>query len=41
MCEQGDRTVFCREDGKWVNQRNDSSEPSSIHILKRDAVDAA
>lgn len=26
-----DRTVYQREDGQWVNKRNESEQPSSVH----------
>jgi len=36
-----DRTVFHRQDGVWVNKRNDSERVSSIHDRQSDAIDAA
>ena len=36
-----DRTVYRRNDGKWVNKRNDSDRASSLHDTQRDAIEAA
>ncbi len=36
-----DRMVYRRNDGIWVNKRNDSGRASSIHDTQGDAVDAA
>lgn len=36
-----DRTVFRRQDGQWVNKRNDTSKASSVHDRQSDAIDAA
>lgn len=41
MSKDQDRTVYQREDGKWVNKRNDSERATSVHDTQRDAVDAA
>ena len=35
------RTVYQREDGTWVNQRNDSDRASSLHRNEREAIRAA
>ena len=32
-----DRTVYRRDDGKWVNKRNDAEKASSMHGTQRDA----
>jgi uncharacterized protein YdaU (DUF1376 family) len=31
-----DRTVFRRDDGKWVNKRNDSERASSVRSARRE-----
>ena len=36
-----DRMVYRRNDGTWVNKRNDSDKASSLHGTQGDAVDAA
>jgi len=36
-----DRTVFQREDGKWVNKRNDADKVSTVHATQREAEEAA
>ena len=36
-----DRTVFRRQDGQWINKRNDASKASSVHDRQSDAIDAA
>jgi len=41
MSKKRDRTVFRREDGKWVNKRNDAQRASSTHGTQKDAGDAA
>jgi hypothetical protein len=35
------RTVYRRDDGKWVNKRNDSEKASTIHDTQKEAVDKA
>jgi uncharacterized protein YdaU (DUF1376 family) len=35
------RTVFHRDDGKWVNKRNDSERASSLHNTQKEAEKAA
>ena len=35
------RTVYRRNDGNWVNKRNDSSRASSIHKTQKEAENAA
>ena len=35
------RIVYRRDDGKWVNKRNDSGKASSVHKTQSDAIDAA
>ncbi|MQA92359.1 MAG: DUF2188 domain-containing protein [Gemmatimonas sp.] len=34
MSKNRDRTVFRREDGTWVNKRNDASKASSLHTTQ-------
>lgn len=36
-----DRVVFRREDGSWVNKRNDSDRASSVHNTQKEAEKAA
>ena len=36
-----DRMVYQRDDGKWVNKRNDADRASSLHDLQSTAVKAA
>ena len=36
-----DRTVYKRDDGKWVNKRNDSERASSIHETQKEAENAS
>lgn len=41
MSKKQDRTVYKRDDGKWVNKRNDNDRATSVHDTQRDAIDAA
>lgn len=41
MSKGRDRMIYRRDDGKWVNKRNDSGRPSSLHDTQGDAVDSA
>ena len=41
MSKDRDRIIFRRDDGKWVNKRNDAYKASSIHDSQGDATDAA
>lgn len=41
MSKDRDRMVYRRNDGKWVNKRNDSDRASSLHNTQKDAVNAA
>lgn len=41
MPNQNDRSVFRREDGQWVNKRNDADRASSLHSTQADANSAA
>jgi len=41
MGKNRDRTVYRRDDGKWVNKRNDAGRASSLHGAQRDALGAA
>ena len=36
-----DRTVYRRNDGIWVNKRNDSDRASSLHTTQKDAENTA
>jgi hypothetical protein len=38
---ESDRTVYRREDGTWVNKRNDSDRASSLHTTQKEAENAA
>jgi hypothetical protein len=35
------RSVYRREDGNWVNKRNDSDRATSVHGTQREAEQAA
>jgi len=37
MSKDRDRMVYRRDDGKWVNKRNDSSRASSLHNTQKGA----
>ncbi len=41
MSKKRDRIVYRREDGKWVNKRNDSDRATSVHVTQGDAANAA
>ncbi len=41
MSKDRDRTVFKRDDGNWVNKRNDSDRASSLHKTQADAANSA
>ncbi len=41
MSKKQDRTVYRRQDRKWVNKRNDRQRVSSVHDTQREAKDAA
>ncbi|OGG94448.1 hypothetical protein A3G63_00240 [Candidatus Kaiserbacteria bacterium RIFCSPLOWO2_12_FULL_52_8] len=41
MSKGRDRTVFRREDGEWVNKRNDANRASSLHDTQKEAEQAA
>lgn len=41
MSEGRDRTVYRRDDGKWVNKRNDAGKASSVHDTQKQANDTA
>jgi len=41
MSKKQDRTVSKREDGTWVNKRNDSERATSLHKTQEDAINAA
>ena len=41
MSKGRDRTVYRRDDGSWVNKRNDSERASSIHKTQGAAENAA
>ncbi len=37
MANRNDRTVYRRDDGKWVNKLNSSDRASSVHNTQADA----
>lgn len=41
MSKPQDRSVSRRDDGSWVNKRNDASKASSIHGTQKEAQAAA
>lgn len=41
MSKKQDRMVYRREDGTWVNKRNDSNKASSLHDTQKEAMDSA
>ncbi|PKK88048.1 MAG: hypothetical protein CVV64_20465 [Candidatus Wallbacteria bacterium HGW-Wallbacteria-1] len=41
MSKDQDRTVYKRDDGKWVNKRNDGDKASSLHDTQAAAIAAA
>jgi hypothetical protein len=41
MSKPQDRTVYRRDDGTWVNKRNDADKASSVHDTQREAQEAA
>ena len=41
MSKDRDRTVYKRDDGKWVNKRNDAGKASGVHDTQKEANDAA
>jgi len=41
MTKGRDRTVYKRDDGKWVNKRHDADRASSLHETQREAEIAA
>ena len=41
MSKNQDRMVYRRQDGKWVNKRNDNNRASSVHDTQTSAQDTA
>ena len=41
MGENTDRTVYQRDDGKWVNKKNNAGRASSVHDTQGAAQDRA
>lgn len=41
MSKDRDRTVYRRNDGTWVNKRNDADRAGSLHTTQKEAIDAA
>ena len=40
MSKDRDRFIFRRDDGKWINKRNDADKASSLHDTQEEAIDA-
>lgn len=41
MSNKAGRSVFQRENGDWINKRNDADKAGSIHTTQKEAWDAA
>ena len=41
MSKNKDRTIYKREDGSWINKRNDSNRATSLHRTQKDAIESA
>lgn len=41
MSKPQDRMIYQRQDGLWVNKRNDASKASSIHSTQKEAMSKA
>jgi hypothetical protein len=41
MSNKAGRSVFQRENGDWVNKRNDADRAGSIHSTQKEAWDSA
>jgi hypothetical protein len=41
MSKDRDRTIYRRDDGQWVNKRNDTDKASSLHSTQKEAEQAA
>lgn len=41
MANNHNRTVYQRDDGSWVNKRNDADRASSVHETQKEAEQAA
>lgn len=39
MSKRRDRTIYQRDDGKWVNKRHDRGEATGVHDTQKKAVD--
>ena len=37
MGKDRDRSVYQRDDGRWANERNDASRPSTVHDTQTQA----
>lgn len=40
MSKDRDRMIYRRENGDWVNQRNDADKASSLHRTQKEAIEA-
>jgi hypothetical protein len=40
MSKDQDRMIYRRDNGDWVNQRNDADKASSLHRTQKDAIEA-
>jgi len=41
MSNKAGRSVFQRENGDWINKRNDADKAGSVHTTQKEAWDAA
>lgn len=41
LSKDRDRTIYQRDDGKWVNERNNASRPSTVHDTQSEAQQRA
>ncbi len=41
MSKKNDRTVYKRDDGNWINKRNDSDRASGLHSTQKQAEQEA
>lgn len=41
MSKKQDRIVYRRDDGTWVNKKNDANRASTLHDTQKDAINVA
>jgi len=41
MSKKQDRIVYRRDDGAWVNKKNDANRASTLHDTQKDAINTA